>query len=85
MLWLNPCDVSSFPDGLLDTLREETSYVPPHSTVRDQAAQLRQQMQANALRPVDDDEKPTVELPQFSEETVAEAAQFLSLTVSSIS
>ena len=88
VLWLNPLDPASFPHGLMEALTERAVPVAAErglSRVTLQA-RMRQQMQADALRPLNTalDEDPPSELLAkeiFTPETVDEAAQFLRLNV----
>ncbi|KII95345.1 hypothetical protein PLICRDRAFT_121060 [Plicaturopsis crispa FD-325 SS-3] len=90
VLWLNPKDTGSFPEGLVDALSEQNYHAllvaSELQRARDDVqARLRRQMQEDALQPLDDlDEPPAIPIPsvsedKFSAETVAEVAQFLRL------
>lgn len=88
ILWLNPRELGSFPDGLLEALSEQ-SYVPLPSPERSDATalktRLREQMRADALQRLPDaDDAPTVTatlVPGWSPEDVSETIQFLRLSV----
>jgi hypothetical protein len=89
VLWLDPANPDAFPAGLVDGLNEMVA--ADEWSERDEGAQsmkerLWAQMQADALRPLgDDDDQPKnadsepVPLPPG---TIQEAAQFLRLNVS---
>lgn len=94
MLWLNPANVETFPDGLVDALDDPDLITslrqlqPDHSL----EGRLRARMKADALQPVaslDDegDEDPEAVHKEFlrktpySGEDIKEAVQFLRLTV----
>lgn len=95
MLWLDPSNPATFPEGLLDAL--EGSLAAIASLKRGRADdtfedRLRVRMRAEALRPLtslEDDEDAPVETKEtarktpYSEEDVAEAEQFLRLPVRS--
>lgn len=92
VLWLNPMNPDTFPEGLLDDLDDPELITslrhlrPDHSL----EGRLRARMQADALQPVasleDDDETTSpaeVEKPRktpYSEEDIKEAVQFLRLS-----
>ena len=93
ILWLNPKNPESFPEGLVEALDDNNITVASADTVLDSRSaqsRLRSQMEADSLRPLkfglDDDEDTTDESPNlkelFSPETIEEATQFLRLTVS---
>lgn len=92
VLWLNPANPDTFPEGLLDELDDPELILslkqqrPDHSI----EGRLRARMLADALQPVaslDDDEASTAVQPEalrktpYSEEDIKEAVQFLRLTV----
>ena len=94
VLWLNPANVETFPDGLVDALDDPDLITslrqlqPDHSL----EGRLRARMKADALQPVaslDDegDEDPEAVHKEFlrktpySGEDIKEAVQFLRLTV----
>ncbi|KAF7965993.1 hypothetical protein HWV62_40519 [Athelia sp. TMB] len=86
VLWLNPLDPGSFPQGLMEALTERAVPVAAERGLSRTTlqARMRQQMQADALRPLNTalDEDPPSELLSkeiFTPETVDEAAQFLRL------
>jgi len=90
ILWLNPDNPATFPEGLLDAL-EDSELVA--TLQRRQAGdsiegRMRARMQADALQPLtsalDDDsasgiEKPELRKVPYSEEEIQEATQFLRL------
>ncbi|KAG7445834.1 uncharacterized protein BT62DRAFT_980829 [Guyanagaster necrorhizus] len=86
VLWLNPNNLESFPNGLMEALEQHTTLSLPvarqhHNTSFE--TRLRQQMQSDALQPLDDvtdqDQKAVAADPEFSPETLEESAQFLRL------
>jgi len=92
VLWINPSDVDSVPQGLMDALLEYSQQNPPIPSGKgDEAARLREQMRVDALHPItgyeDDNETPTgvnetrktTQPEGYSPETVEEAAYFLRL------
>lgn len=94
VLWLNPTDVDTFPEGFMDDLDDPELITslrrlqPDHSL----EGRLRAGMRADALRPVasleDDDEtseavQESLRKAPYSEEDMKEAVQFLRLTVCS--
>ncbi|CCM01693.1 uncharacterized protein FIBRA_03757 [Fibroporia radiculosa] len=95
VLWLNPDNVDSFPEGLIDAL-DDPSLIA--ALLRQRAGdgiegQMRSRMRADALHPLktslnDDDlpatdtEKPDLSSLAYSEEEIEEAAQFLQLKAS---
>lgn len=90
VLWLNPQDPDSFPEGLMVALTEYSSRASENQELSSDAAtpsRLRLQMQADALRPIagldeDDVEESTPDDTEiFSSETIEEAIQFLRLNV----
>jgi hypothetical protein len=93
VLWLDPRNPDSFPNGLLDALGEHSgvSYVFPADGGATQRieSRLRRQMRADALLPLyadisENDEKPVSEVHgDYSSETIDEALQFLQLNVRS--
>ena len=97
MLWLNPLNVETFPDGLLDALDDVDLVTSVRQSRPDHSIEgrLRARMQADALQPVasleDDDDDATATAVQaetvrktpYSEEDIKEATQFLRLAVRS--
>lgn len=93
VLWLNPSNPATFPEGLLDALEDDLIAIAPLKRGRPDDTfedRLRVRMRADALQPVsnleDDDEAPietkeTARKTPYSEEDVAEAGQFLRLPV----
>jgi len=87
ILWLNPQNPDSFPEGLLDALTDHSSGALPNQKHTEESSQsrLRRQMQADALRPVasgldeDDLEESRHVMEIFTSETIEEAIQFLRL------
>ena len=88
MLWLDPANPDAFPAGLVDAVDEMVAgeWSEGGEDGRSMKERLRAQMQADALRPLgDDDDQPKnadsdpVPLPSG---TIQEAAQFLRLNVS---
>lgn len=86
VLWLNPQNPDTFPEGLIDALAEHPLALSKqdsnHGTIQ---SRLRAQMQADALRPLDsalDEDTPGVSLTAksiFTPETIDEATHFLRL------
>ena len=95
VLWLNPEDPDTFPEGLLDALDDPAlvAAVQRQRTDHSLEGRLRAKMQADALRPlkaslddVDADEdaaadKAELRSSPYSEEELQEAVQFLRLGV----
>ena len=91
VLWLDPHELDSIPEGLTNTLLEYTQGVPLVPSSRgNEATRLRDQMRADALQPVtgDDDENTLNDdkgnkaaQQDFPIETVEEAAYFFRLGV----
>lgn len=89
VLWLNPLDPESFPNGLMEALTDRAIPVASERGLSRGVVQarLRVQMKADALRPLNtalDEDPPPDELLAkeiFTPETVDEAAQFLRLNV----
>ncbi|KAG5648662.1 hypothetical protein DXG03_000008 [Asterophora parasitica] len=83
ILWLNPNNPNSFPPGLLDALTMHgATGLPREYHGEPIQVRLRQQMQADALRPLDDTEdsaKDSALFETFSSEVIEEAIQFLRL------
>ncbi|KAF9246949.1 hypothetical protein BU15DRAFT_38624 [Melanogaster broomeanus] len=92
ILWLNPNDADSIPKGLTDALSEYTQLISPISVLgrSTEATRLRDQMRADALRPISDDEDDdalienskeptTAQHKDFTPEAVEEAAYYLRL------
>ena len=88
MLWLDPANPDAFPTGLVDSVNEIIAageWGEGGEYGRSMKERLRAQMQADALRPLGDDEDQpkdadtdSVPLPSG---TIQEAAQFLRLNV----
>ena len=95
VLWLNPEDPETFPEGLLDALDDPALVAAVQRQRADHSLEgrLRAKMQADALRPlkaslddVDADEDATADKAElrsspYSEEELQEAVQFLRLGV----
>jgi hypothetical protein len=91
VLWLNPRDIHTFPEGLMDALDDHTSgpmlLLSQHDNKNtDIESRLRQQMQADALRPMssgmdDDPGKAALPTHDWSSDTIQEAIQYLRLNV----
>ncbi|KAG6832963.1 hypothetical protein H0H92_004847 [Tricholoma furcatifolium] len=86
VLWLNPNRPESFPEGLLAALAlRGATGLPRENKEEPIQVRLRKQMQADALRPLDEDDASTVTknsallADSFSTEVVEEAIQFLRL------
>ncbi|KAF5388203.1 hypothetical protein D9615_000228 [Tricholomella constricta] len=83
VLWLNPNISDSFPAGLLEALTLRGAAGLPHEYHGEPIqVRLRRQMQADALRPVDDSEGTTKDsalVEMFPSEVIEEAIQFLRL------
>lgn len=86
ILNLNPNNPESFPHGLMDALELHTTLSLPIASKHNIASvesRLRQQMQSDALQPLDDvtdqDQKAVAADPEFSPETLEESAQYLRL------
>ncbi|KAF4602243.1 hypothetical protein EYR40_005448 [Pleurotus pulmonarius] len=87
VLWLNPNDPSSFPEGLLEALALHTSYDPRViSRGNDTSIEsiLRQQMRADSLSAVTEDNadarrKDVAPEKKYSRDILEEAAQYLRL------
>ncbi|KAI0356638.1 hypothetical protein OH77DRAFT_1436266 [Trametes cingulata] len=95
VLWLNPENPETFPEGLLDALDDPAlvASIQRHRADHSIEGRLRAKMQADALRPlkssledVDDDgggggaaEKAELRKSPYSEEELEEALQFLRL------
>ncbi|KAI0079655.1 RNA-binding domain-containing protein [Panus rudis PR-1116 ss-1] len=90
ILWLNPNNTETFPDGLLDVLDDAVLAADTEWRKHDDSIEgrLRAKMQADALRPlssnVEDDDSPEdkkdMRKAPYSEEDIQEAAQFLRLS-----
>jgi hypothetical protein len=90
VLWLNPREINTFPEGLIDAL-DDRSFAPMLLSQHDNKntnieSRLRQQMQADALRPIsseieDDPDKAAVPTHEWSSDTIQEASQYLRLNV----
>ena len=87
VLCLNPNDLSSFPEGLLDTLHENATPPLQVGPSKDQSIEdrLRQQMQADRLQAInseDEDALPSGKaIHAYSMDTIQEASQLLRLNV----
>ncbi|KAG6880288.1 hypothetical protein C0992_000065 [Termitomyces sp. T32_za158] len=85
VLWLNPINPDSFPEGLVDALALRGAAGLPHDYHGESVqVRLRKQMQADALRPIDDapiSPKSSTIIDSFPAEVIEEAAQFLRLQV----
>ncbi|KAF9008878.1 hypothetical protein BDQ17DRAFT_1275135 [Cyathus striatus] len=86
VLWLNPGNPNSFPEGLLEALTLYTDMsIVTERTTEDIGTALRRQMQADALHPLDETntspEVLTNPKDQFPAEVLEEATQFLRLQV----
>ncbi|KAK0498471.1 hypothetical protein EDD18DRAFT_1071155 [Armillaria luteobubalina] len=86
ILCLNPNNPESFPHGLMDALELHTTLslsIASKQNIASVETRLRQQMQSDALQPLDDvtdqDQKAVAADPEFSPETVEESAQYLRL------
>ncbi|PBL02210.1 RNA-binding domain-containing protein [Armillaria gallica] len=86
ILNLNPNNPESFPHGLMDALELHTTLSLPIASKHNIASvesRLRQQMQSDALQPLDDvtdqDQKAVAADPEFPPETLEESAQYLRL------
>jgi hypothetical protein len=94
VLWLNPRDINTFPEGLMDALDDHTSapmlLLSQHDNKNtDIESRLRQQMQADALRPMssgmdDDPGKAALPTHDWSSDTIQEAIQYLRLNVRAV-
>lgn len=92
VLWLNPENADSFPEGLVDALDDPILADALQRQLVDNSIEgrLRAKMRADALRPLstsleDEDtptDKPTLRETPYSEDDIEEAAQFLRLNVS---
>jgi hypothetical protein len=88
VLWLNPNNSNTFPQGLMDALYN-TGDLPSIANDTEESVQsrLRKQMQADSLQPIDDEEPTTNKnslIPtedQYDSEVLEEAKQFLRLQV----
>ncbi|KAG5341831.1 hypothetical protein C0989_007656 [Termitomyces sp. Mn162] len=84
VLWLNPNNPDSFPEGLVDALALRGATGLPHD-YHGEAIQvrLRKQMEADALHPLDDalTPKSSTLLESFSLEVMKKAMQYLRLQV----
>ncbi|KNZ73869.1 Coiled-coil domain-containing protein 75 [Termitomyces sp. J132] len=82
VLWLNPNNPDSFPEGLVDALALRGATGLPHD-YHGEAIQvrLRKQMEADALHPLDDalTPKSSTLLESFSLEVIEKAMQYLRL------
>ncbi|KAE9410269.1 RNA-binding domain-containing protein [Gymnopus androsaceus JB14] len=88
VLWLNLGNPNTFPHGLTETLALHTT-LDIHSNHQEQhlddsnlKTRLQKQMKSDALRPISDelDSEPIVDdIPEFSQDTLQEAEQFLRL------
>lgn len=91
VLWLNPANPDTFPDGFIDALEDPEVLLALKRQQHDGSIEgrVRARMQADALQPInslDDDEtadiaKTELAKTPYSEEDIKEAAQFLRLTV----
>ncbi|KAG6833746.1 hypothetical protein H0H87_001178 [Tephrocybe sp. NHM501043] len=83
VLWLNPNNEDTFPEGLMDALALRGATGLPHEYHGEPIqVRLRKQMQADALRPLDDSPlavKNSSLAETFPEEVIEEAIQFLRL------
>ena len=94
MLWLNPHNPDTFPEGFIDALEDPLVLDTIRKSRADDSIEgrLRAKMQADALRPLkgglDEDEpvpaKSDLRKTPYSEDDIEEATQFLRLTVCSI-
>ena len=94
MLWLNPEDPETFPEGLLDALDDPAlvDAIQRQRAEHSLEGRLRAKMQADALRPlksslddvdaVDAEDKAQLRSSPYSEEELQEVVQFLRLGVS---
>ncbi|OCH88306.1 hypothetical protein OBBRIDRAFT_94146 [Obba rivulosa] len=91
ILWLNPDNPATFPEGLLDALEDSelVAALQRRQTGDTIEGRLRARMQADALQPLtsalDDDsssaaEKPELHKTPYSQEDIEEATQFLRLS-----
>jgi len=80
ILWLNPNDADSIPNGLTDALSEFTQLISPVSILwrSNEITRLRNQMRADALLPVPDDENDDALIENLMELTTTQHADFSS-------
>ncbi|KAG6890908.1 hypothetical protein C0995_000865 [Termitomyces sp. Mi166 len=85
VLWLNPNNPDSFPEGLVDALALRGATELSHDYHGEPIqVRLRKQMQADALRSLDDElltPKSSTLIDSFTPEVIEEAVQFLRLQV----
>lgn len=86
VLWLNPNNPNTFPQGLMDALYNTGNPATVANDAGDSMqSRLRRQMQADSLQPIDDEQPVTNTkslIPsedQFGSEALEEATQFLRL------
>lgn len=92
MLWLNPNNADTFPDGLLDALDDPELAASVQRTRAGDSIEgrLRKQMHTDALRPLSSaledaegkEDTTTLAKTPYNEEELQEAMQFLRLGVS---
>jgi hypothetical protein len=97
-LWLDPINRDTFPVGLWDAVASTTAAAVPAWHERSTEERLREQMQADALQPLDDDDDADADAAAAAERSpkntdlnsevhlppkmIEQAAQFLRLNVS---
>jgi len=88
VLWLNPQDPDSFPKDLLDALEHRSITLSRHGATHGMIrSQLRLQMQADTLRPLNsdmdkEDASESLHVKEvFSPETIEEVTHFIRLNI----